>query len=242
MTDVVTLCDGKPVKKVAIMQPYLFPYLGYYQLAAAVDQFVFLDDVNYIKSGFVNRNLIDLNGRPHRFVLPVEHVSQNRSIKDHSFTEESKRVLATIGQAYRHHPQFSHVFPIVERTLSLVERGVAEVCAQSIRSVFDYLDLAFTSTFASSMPDPRGARGAQRIAKLATTLDATHYYNASGGRALYDRDDFHASGIALKFLTMRPVVYTQPHSHFLPSLSMLDVLMCCAPEQARGLLEQYDLD
>ena len=57
--------------KVAIMQPYLFPYLGYWQLIKSVDTFVILDDVNFIKRGYINRNSILVNNNVHMFSVPI---------------------------------------------------------------------------------------------------------------------------------------------------------------------------
>jgi hypothetical protein len=89
--------------KVAIMQPYLFPYIGYFQLIHAVDKFLLLDDVAYINKGWINRNRILVNGRDQLFVLPLEGASQNRTINSLSLLRESKwrnNLVSTIGMAY----------------------------------------------------------------------------------------------------------------------------------------------
>ena len=90
--------------KVAIMQPYLFPYIGYYQLIKAVDSFVLLDDVNYIKKGWINRNRILLNGSPHLFTMPLEKASQNKKNCDLCLKGEFgtwiERFLITFQHAY----------------------------------------------------------------------------------------------------------------------------------------------
>ncbi|MFM1836501.1 MAG: hypothetical protein RJA04_1189, partial [Bacteroidota bacterium] len=67
---------------VAIMQPYFFPYLGYFQLVQAVDDFVFYDDVMFIKKGWINRNRILLQGREFLFTIPLEKQSQNKTIRE----------------------------------------------------------------------------------------------------------------------------------------------------------------
>ena len=68
--------------KIGVMQPYLFPYIGYWQLLYAVDKYVILDDVNYITRGYINRNNILINGQPNRFTIPISRPSQNRLILD----------------------------------------------------------------------------------------------------------------------------------------------------------------
>lgn len=81
--------------KMAIMQPYLFPYIGYWQLISAVDKFVLLDDVNFIKRGYINRNSILINGKAHMFSIPIRKASQNRLIMDTklNFNEKEKNSL-----------------------------------------------------------------------------------------------------------------------------------------------------
>ena len=61
--------------KLAIMQPYLFPYLGYFQLIAAVDKFVFYDDVNFIKNGWINRNRLLISGKVNYITIPLSGAS-----------------------------------------------------------------------------------------------------------------------------------------------------------------------
>ena len=69
----------------AVMQPYLFPYLGYYQLVSAVDKFVYYDDVTFIKGGYINRNNILSNGKAQRFTIPVPGMSSNTLINELCF-------------------------------------------------------------------------------------------------------------------------------------------------------------
>ena len=66
--------------KVAVMQPYAFPYFGYLQLMKAVDHFVFMDDVTFIKKGWMNRNKLIANGEEQIFTIPVSKISQNKKI------------------------------------------------------------------------------------------------------------------------------------------------------------------
>src|SRR5208283_1135183 len=97
--------------KLAIMQPYLFPYLGYFQLIAAVDKFVLYDDVAFIKQGWVNRNQILLHGKPHLFSVPLQGASSNKTIRDtlvsfHEYPRWKDKFLKTITLAYSKAPQF----------------------------------------------------------------------------------------------------------------------------------------
>ena len=68
--------------KLAIMQPYLFPYIGYYQLINSVDKFIIYDDVNFIKQGWLNRNSILVNGKRNLFTVPLENQSSFTKINE----------------------------------------------------------------------------------------------------------------------------------------------------------------
>src|SRR6266498_1735594 len=102
------------------MQPYLFPYLGYFQLIHAVDRFVVYDDVAFIKQGWVNRNRILINGQPSYVTVPLKQASSFRQIRDIEIDDSPQnrewpsRFLKSVDNAYRRAPQFTHVFPLIE--------------------------------------------------------------------------------------------------------------------------------
>lgn len=99
---------------VGVMQPYLFPYLGYFQLVHHCDKFVFYDDVNYIKGGYVNRNNILCNSKKQLFTLPVEKASSFKKINELSFQRNPKKIIRTIEQAYSKSTYFDEVMPLVD--------------------------------------------------------------------------------------------------------------------------------
>src|SRR4051812_4492478 len=99
------------------MQPYLLPYIGYFQLIAAVDRFLFLDDVNYINRGWINRNRILLGGKDHLFTLNLKEVSQNKKINEIEIAKDERwtaKFLRTVESAYRKAPHYSAVMPILQ--------------------------------------------------------------------------------------------------------------------------------
>ncbi|HCR3455045.1 TPA: WbqC family protein, partial [Proteus mirabilis] len=95
----------------AVMQPYLFPYIGYYQLAYHSDMFIFYDDVNYIKGGYINRNNILTKNGPQLFTLPVKKASSFKKINELFYQEDTRKILTSISQAYSKAPYFTSVFP-----------------------------------------------------------------------------------------------------------------------------------
>lgn len=188
---------------VAIMQPYLFPYIGYYQLVAAVDTFVFLDDVNYIKRGFVNRNtVINGKGQAVRFTLPVKRASQNRHIRDHRYGNDWEKPFQMIDHSYRRSPGYTKWLPRIRALLQRsINQPVSEINEASIRDPLEALGIN-TRFFRSSELAPNSRQnGEERILQICRELSATRYINLPGGRSLYNHDRFSSTGIELRFLT-----------------------------------------
>ena len=67
-------------RKVAIMQPYLFPYIGYFQLITAVDMFVLYDNIKYTKKGWINRNRLLQNGVDAMFSIPLKNAPDHLNV------------------------------------------------------------------------------------------------------------------------------------------------------------------
>lgn len=227
--------------KVAIMQPYLFPYLGYYQLAAAVDRWVFYDDAMFIKQGFINRNSILVNGAAYRFSVPIRDQSSFRMINGHNAIPPFDRILTTISKAYAKAPGFSRIFPIVASVLDGRETNIARMAGASLHAVFDYLGISIQSSWSSAIPGHQHLKGQDRVLAICKTLGASEYVNTIGGVELYDEATFATRGIRLRFHKMRPVSYLQGDFLFVPNLSMIDVLMQNDPERVISLLSEYDL-
>lgn len=222
------------------MQPYFFPYLGYFQLIASADHFVFLDDVAFIKKGFINRNRILLNGHPHAFSIAVARVSQNRRIDEHHYTGAFDPFLAKLRHAYHRAPFFEEVFTLVKAVCHEPDHNVAHKNVASVRAVFDYLGRPFSHQRSSTFPRT-GARGEQRILDMCQYVGADAYHNASGGQSLYDGQCFASKGVRLRFLYNRFAPYEQGSEAFIPGLSIIDVLMHNERERVCEMLGDFDL-
>jgi WbqC-like protein family len=232
---------GAAGRRVAVMQPYLFPYLGTFQLAHQVDRYVFFDDVAFIKKGYIHRNAVLLDGQAHAFTAPVQHASQNRSIAEHDYVGDWQPLLALLQRAYARAPQFEAVFSLVQQVLLQGPANVARLNARSMAAVFGYLGLPFDHGFASAHALPPALRAADRVRAVCRAEGANTYVNPAGGRALYDAAPFQQDGMALRFCAMRAVRYPQAAPSFVPNLSMLDVLMHCPPAQVVELLDACDV-
>lgn len=223
------------------MQPYIFPYLGYYQLVNAAGKFVFYDDVNYIKQGFINRNSICNNGASVGFVLPVPGNSSYVKIKDLSFSNETRKILGNIKQSYSKAPFFSDVYPMVEAVFQHNERSVATICSLSVQLVFDYLSINKDFYLASQLDYNRTLNASDKIIDIVSSLNGSHYINSIGGATLYDKEYFASKGIVLNFIRMNDIQYNQLSKKFIPNLSIIDVLMNCDRSSVMALLAAYEL-
>ena len=233
--------------KLGIMQPYLFPYIGYFQLLRAVDRFVVYDDVAFIKQGWINRNRVLVNGAASYVTVPVKHASSFVRIHDTVVDDDPQsarwmeKMLKTIDNAYRRAPEFSRVFPLVEAVLTLPTRKVAEIATASLKTVARFLDIGADWVESSTRYGNAHLAGEDRVLAICQAEGATDYVNVPGGRELYSRERFADRGLRLHFLQPRPLEYRQFQEPFVPSLSIIDVLMFNDRETVKGFLTACDL-
>lgn len=233
--------------KVAVVQPYIFPYIGYFQLINEVDAFVFYDDVNFIKGGWINRNRILSNHDPVLFSIPCIKVSQNKLINEIEINKTSKdylKILKTIEFSYKKAPFFDEVFSIVETVLNSDHSLISELASESIQQICQYLDIT-TKFYMSSehFSESKGMDRADRLIHITKALEGNTYINPIGGQELYDKTYFKNNDIDLYFLTSsQDIAYQQGASKsFVQWLSIIDVLMFNSKETAKQLLTKYQL-
>jgi hypothetical protein len=227
------------------MQPYVFPYLGYFQLLGAVDTFVVYDDVAFIKRGWVNRNNILVDGKAHLFSVPLRDASQFRRINETLVDAESypkwlRKFLMTVDRSYRKAPFYGPVRALVEEALGQSEGTIADLAERSILETARYLGLKRTVHRSGEYANTE-LKGQARILDICRQENARRYVNPIGGRDLYAATDFQAAGIALNFIQSKPVCYRQFDERFVPSLSIIDVMMFNPPARIGELLQEFDL-
>lgn len=231
---------------VAIMQPYFFPYLGYFQMVQAVDDFVFYDDVMFIKKGWINRNRILMQGNEFLFTVPLEKQSQNKSIRESQVAwgaEFPGKFLSQLESAYKKSPHYEKVIPLIRQLLSEQTASMADLAGKSIEVVWQYLGQKKRFHYSSQMQDNLADGRAQRLIHLTKSLDATQYINALNGQTLYDKDFFAAHGVELQFIKPTLEPYTQgKSSDFIAGLSIIDVLMWNEPSVILTMLNNYTLE
>lgn len=232
------------MKTIAIMQPYFLPYIGYFQLLAAVDKFVVLDDVNYINRGWINRNRLLLNGAAHTFTLPLSGASQNKLICDIELVSETgwrNKLISTIRQSYKKAPCYISVSALIEHLINYPSSRLDEFLLNSLSEIASYLSLNVDIVNTSRLYNNAHLKGQERILNICQQEQADVYINPNGGVDLYDRASFLEHDIKLYFLRSRPLSYSQGKAEHIPWLSILDVLMFNEPAAVRQFLTERDL-
>ena len=232
---------------IAIMQPYVFPYIGYFQLVHAADVFVFYDDVHYINRGWINRNRILVNGKDQMFTIPCKDASQNKLIMDVALLRDDKttqKLLATLRMAYSKAPHFKTAYPLIESILADSSIAtISELAIKSVMAISDHLGLQRTFRVSSEAYDNRELKRADRLIDICHKEAITHYINAAGGREIYTKEYYEAQGVHIDFLISERADYTQLHDTFVPWLSIIDVLMFNSPAHiTEQILPAYRLE
>lgn len=221
--------------KVGIMQPYFLPYMGYFQLIHAVDVYVNLDHVSFMKRSYMTRNHLK---NQCSFGIQVTEGSQNRSCREVGVNYERNYVLKTrktLENLYSKSPYYQECIELLDPLFQEEQVSVSELNLELIRRVCQRLGIT-TQILSSSVelcaPDAKREYGLVSIAK---NLNATVYINAIGGTKLYSKEFFKDQGIELKF------VQTQELDLKEPNLSVLHQLMNYSPEHLQEQLLKYQL-
>lgn len=231
--------------KVAIMQPYFFPYLGYFQLINEVECFVFYEDVNWINRGWINRNSIIVNKQASLITVPCKDTSQNKKINTicHGLDRTvTKKLLKTIEHSYKKAPFFEKVYPLLEDVLRTESNYIADISISSIKIVSNYLKIDVDFKKSSDLKIDDKFSGGDRLIKICKSLKSKNYINPIGGKNLYDKSYFQASDISLNFLQMNQVEYPQNNESFVANLSIIDLIMNVDPSIIKNkYLNEYTI-
>lgn len=226
--------------KLSIMQPYFFPYIGYFRLLQTVDKFVFYDDVNFIKGGWINRNRLLLGGKVGYFTVPLSEASpfvKINSIKIKSDIPWEARILAQISASYSKAPYYTSVRDLVEKVVFSHDGYISTLAKKSVLAVADYLSISKVVEISSELYGNQNLRGTARVLDICRQEAASVYVNLPGGRNLYSQADFSREGMDLLFLDGPMREYSQAGTEFHSGLSIIDVLMFNSPEEVVGMLE-----
>ncbi|MCL6478018.1 MAG: WbqC family protein [Peptococcaceae bacterium] len=227
--------------RAAIMQPYFFPYIGYFQLIHAVDKFVIYDDVSYIKQGWINRNRILERGKPAYFTLYTQGASSNKLINEVSVGHNAEKLIKTLKHNYKKAPFFQATMPLIESLLRNEEKNLALFLTHSLKGICEYLMIDTAILLSSQIKKDASLKKEQRLIDICKIIGCNVYINAIGGQALYRSDEFEKAGIKLNFLKPEQISYRQFDNDFVPWLSILDVMMFNQKSDIYRMLDRYEL-
>lgn len=244
MTSPLGAPGGNRRGTIAVMQPYFMPYIGYWQLLAAVDRFIVLDDVSLIRRGWIQRNRILVGGAPHLFTLPLRGASQNRRICDLERVVDDvwlKKFQRQLAENYRRAPYFSETISLLQMVLSNPEPNLSRFLMAGLRATCRHLSIDTELLPSSGRYANESLAGQARIVDICRQEGAARYFNPPGGVDLYDRGAFEAQGVELRFVVPRETPYPQLGKSFVPWLSAIDILMNVGRDGMRAMLGNYDL-
>jgi hypothetical protein len=254
--------------KIAIMQPYFLPYIGYFQAIEAVDKYILYSNLNFTKKGWINRNrLLIKNQSVFTITVPIKDRSQNKlisSIKIIANSEWIEKLLRTIYINYKGAEHFNEVYPFLENMFSKSFEYLSQLNGYLITNICNYIGIKTTIESDSTnkylelerklpridendyshfryMEKTRPEKKVARILEICKTENATTYINAIGGQNLYSNEEFSKYGIDLKFIQTEEFEYPQFSQDFQPNLSIVDVLMHNGSVGTKKLLQKHTL-
>jgi len=233
------------MKTIAIMQPYFFPYIGYFQLINAVDEFVIYDNIKFTKKGWINRNRILVNGKDEYITLSLKKDSDFLNVDERFLAEtwsiDRKKILNKIAGSYRKAPQFEEIYQLCELCLNFEEHNLFSFISNSIKVILSHLNISTLITVSSSIQIDHDLKSEDKVLAICKALKASAYINPIGGIELYNKERFKLNGIELKFQKSNPINYVQFKDEFIPWLSILDVLMFNKKEEIKQFLNEFKL-
>jgi hypothetical protein len=231
------------MKKIAIMQPYFFSYIGYFQLINAVDEFVIYDNIQFTKKGWINRNRILVNGLVQYISLPLKkdsdylHVN-NRFLSD-TWDVERKKMLNRIIESYRKAPFFKETYEVLERCIMYEDRNLFYFIFHSVQTLVNYFNIDTKLTISSTLSINHQLKGEDKVIAICKEQQAGVYINPIGGVSLYDRERFRSHNLELQFQKSNNIDYNQFINEFIPWLSIIDVMMFNSKDEINTYLINY---
>ena len=230
--------------RVAIMQPYFFPYIGYFQLIAAVDTFIVYDNIKYTKKGWINRNRMLQNDKDVMFSLPLKSDSDYLDVCERELATDFNRdkLLNQFRGAYLRAPFFEQIFPLVEQIVRYEDANLFSYIYHSITRTCEYLGIKTEIKVSSSIAIDHDLKNQDKVLALCEAVGAKVYVNAIGGMELYSKEVFLDKNIELKFIQSKSFEYTQSGAEFVPWLSVIDVMMFKSLDTIQqSILTNYEL-
>lgn len=229
--------------KLGIMQPYFFPYIGYFQLMKAVDKYIVYDNIQYTKKGWINRNRILVNGKDAYISISLRNDSDYCNICERIISNsfDKRKLLNQIVGSYRKSSYFEEVFPVIESIVLFDDDNLFGYLINSLKQICKFIGIETEFIISSTIGIDHSLKSSDKVLAFCENLGATTYYNAIGGIELYDKKCFSEKNINLMFLDMDNICYKQYENNFVSNLSIVDVLMFNSIAEIDNLLTKYQL-
>lgn len=232
--------------KFAIMQPYFLPYIGYFQLINAADRFILLDDVQYIRHGWINRNrILKPEGPGFSYIsLPLARHTSKVLIKDIEVAGENgwkEKILRQLDHYKKKAPFYKEVLELVKTCFSCPETNITRFNGWCLQSVCSFIGIDFKIEISSQMSlDYSNVHApGQWALRICEQLGGNEYLNPCGGMEIFDRNLYQSSNVSLRFMSPQGTEYNQGRGFFEPNLSIIDVLMFNSASETKSLLSKF---
>lgn len=231
--------------KLAIMQPYFLPYIGYFQLINAVDIFVIYDNIEFTKKGWMNRNRILVNEKDEYITVPLKKDSDFLKVYQRelavTYIKDRVKIIAKIAEVYKKAPHYNAVMPMIEDIFMFNSHNLFDFILNSLKKFCDYLEVTTDIVVSSSLQIDHSLKSQSKVIAICNELKATTYVNAIGGLELYNDEEFINNDIQLNFIKTLSITYNQFGENFIPWLSIIDVVMFNSREESQLFLSKYTL-
>ena len=224
------------------MQPYFFPYIGYFQLLNAVDEFILYDNIEYTKKGWINRNRILSNGKEQLISIPIKKDSDYLSIEERSLSDgwnkDKMKLFNKIKESYRKAPYFNQSIEVIESCLLFKEQNLFQFIHNSLIQIAEHLNINTPIIRSSEISIDHSLKSQEKVLALCNARECSTYVNPIGGLNLYNKGDFLNENIDLRFIKSNSFEYVQFKNEFIPWLSVVDVIMFNSQQQIKKYLNE----
>ena len=231
--------------KLGIMQPYFFPYVGYFSLIKNTDKWIVFDEVQFIRHGWIERNRILKPVEGWQYIsVPLKKHHRDTKIKDIEIRrdEDWKNKLFRQIEHYKKAPHYARTVELISESLSIETNSIVELNLRILKTICRYLSITFESEVFSEMnlkiePVKHAGEWALNIGK---SLKAAEYINPIGGKEIFDSRQFADAGINLVFSKNNQPPYNQQRNQFEVGLSIIDVMMFNDVEQINAMIDNVE--
>jgi len=233
--------------KVAIMQPYFFPYLGYFSLIKNTNKFILLDTVQFIRHGWIERNRILKPNEGWQYInVPLVKHSQNTLIKDIKISSNEdwrSKIIRQLEHYKKISPYFNDVMNFIHNALKIETDSITVLNAHLLGKICSYIgfnpDIEIFSELNIEIEKPKAPdEWALNICKKLDNV--IEYWNPPGGVNFFYIDKYRKKGIELKFIKAILEEYSQGRKEFEPGLSIIDVMMFNSRDDIKRMLANYE--